>query len=69
MSPLRVPYVDFQLGLSISANSIGNDKTNKSLYEERKQFASRRKRLSGLLIYIYRFIIELKSYILDLSKD
>ena len=52
--------VDFQLGLWISANSVGNINKAKSLQKSRKQFASRQKgshqKLSRLYIYTYIFI-------------
>ena len=44
MSPPRGACVEFQLGLWISANSVGNIKTAKSILKSRKQFASRRNR-------------------------
>ena len=50
--------VDFQLGLSISTNIVGNINTAKLLQKGRKQFVSRRKRSPPLnpgscLGYIY----------------
>ena len=36
------PYADFQLGLKIWANVVGNINTAKSLLKSRKQFASTR---------------------------
>ena len=44
----RGPCANFQLGLWISANSVVNITTAKSLQNSRKQFASRRKRSSTL---------------------
>ena len=51
MSP---PYADFQLGLWISANSIVNINTAKSLLKRRNQFASRQK---NQLISFHPFIL------------
>ena len=62
MSPTRGPCAVLQLNLWISANSVGNINTAKSLHKKnRKQFASRRKRFPTLdpscyLDYISIFI-------------
>ena len=44
MSPPRGPCPDFQLSLLISANSVVNIDTDKSLQNSKKQFATRTKR-------------------------
>ena len=69
---IRGPCADFQLGLRISANSVANINTAKSLQKIRKQFACKRKRSPILdpgiyldcitkhihLLFIYSFVAD-----------
>ena len=55
MSPTRRPYADFQLGLWLSANSVGNINTAKSLQKSKKPFASSLWFRYSYLDYIYSY--------------
>ena len=66
--PTPWTLADFQLGLCISANSVKNFNSAKSIQKSRKQFASRRKRsptldLGSCLGYTSILVIDSLSYV------